>query len=59
MAVRSLARRGRALRLWRPDEGDVEVKGSLKRGIKLLMERQQANGEWLQEGIEGVFNKSW
>lgn len=23
------------------------------------MQRQQANGEWLQEGIEGVFNKSW
>lgn len=34
---------------------DVEA---LKRGIKLLMERQQENGEWLQESIEGVFNKS-
>ena len=22
------------------------------------MERQQPNGEWLQEAIEGVFNKS-
>ena len=30
----------------------------IKRGIKLIMERQQANGEWLQEAIEGVFNKS-
>ena len=31
----------------------------LERAIKLLMQRQQPNGEWLQEGIEGVFNKSW
>ncbi|KAK3377543.1 terpenoid cyclases/protein prenyltransferase alpha-alpha toroid [Podospora didyma] len=30
----------------------------LKKGIKLIMERQQPNGEWLQEAIEGVFNKS-
>lgn len=35
---------------------DVEP---IKKAIKLLMERQQANGEWLQEAIEGVFNKSW
>ena len=31
----------------------------IERAVRLLMERQQANGEWLQEGIEGVFNKSW
>ncbi|PKS07236.1 hypothetical protein jhhlp_005838 [Lomentospora prolificans] len=30
----------------------------LRRGIKLIMDRQKDNGEWLQEGIEGVFNKS-
>jgi lanosterol synthase len=30
----------------------------IKKGVKLLMERQQPNGEWLQEAIEGVFNKS-
>jgi len=30
----------------------------IKRGVKLIMERQQPNGEWLQEAIEGVFNKS-
>lgn len=30
----------------------------LKRGIRLIMERQQPNGEWKQEAIEGVFNKS-
>lgn len=34
---------------------DVE---RLKKGVRLLAERQQANGEWLQETIEGVFNKS-
>lgn len=34
---------------------DVEP---IKKGIKLIMERQQPNGEWLQEAIEGVFNKS-
>jgi len=30
----------------------------IKKGIKLIMERQQSNGEWKQEAIEGVFNKS-
>ncbi|KAI0396768.1 terpene synthase [Xylariaceae sp. FL0594] len=30
----------------------------IKRGIKLIMDRQQPNGEWKQEAIEGVFNKS-
>lgn len=30
----------------------------LKKGIQLIMDRQQANGEWLAESIEGVFNKS-
>ena len=32
--------------------------GPLRKGIKLIMDRQQPNGEWLQETIEGVFNKS-
>jgi len=35
---------------------DVEV---LKRALGLVVRRQRRNGEWLQEGIEGVFNKSW
>ena len=30
----------------------------IRSGIQLLMDRQQANGEWLPESIEGVFNKS-
>ncbi|KAF5011198.1 hypothetical protein FDECE_2684 [Fusarium decemcellulare] len=34
---------------------DVEP---LRKGIQFIMDRQQPNGEWLQEAIEGVFNKS-
>ena len=30
----------------------------IERAVKLIMKRQQKNGEWKQEGIEGVFNKS-
>jgi hypothetical protein len=30
----------------------------IERGIKLIMSRQQSTGEWLPEGIEGVFNKN-
>ncbi|KAI5786471.1 terpenoid cyclases/protein prenyltransferase alpha-alpha toroid [Peziza echinospora] len=30
----------------------------IERGIKLIMQRQQANGEWLTEAIEGVFNRN-
>ncbi|KAK4164433.1 terpenoid cyclases/protein prenyltransferase alpha-alpha toroid [Cladorrhinum sp. PSN259] len=30
----------------------------IKKGVRLIMERQQPNGEWKQEAIEGVFNKS-
>ncbi|KAF9972123.1 Lanosterol synthase (Oxidosqualene--lanosterol cyclase) [Actinomortierella ambigua] len=29
---------------------------ALKRGVQLIMSRQQANGSWKQEAIEGVFN---
>lgn len=31
----------------------------IERACKLIMKRQQPMGEWKQEGIEGVFNKSW
>lgn len=41
--------------LMHADYPDVDV---LKRGVRLIMERQQPNGEWKQEAIEGVFNKS-
>ncbi|KAI7848264.1 terpenoid cyclases/protein prenyltransferase alpha-alpha toroid [Circinella umbellata] len=30
----------------------------IRRGVEVIMKRQQANGEWLQESIEGVFNKN-
>lgn len=30
----------------------------IRRAVRLLMKRQQENGEWLQESIEGVFNKN-
>ena len=30
----------------------------IEKGVKLIMGRQGANGEWKQEAIEGVFNKS-
>ncbi|KAI8968238.1 terpenoid cyclases/protein prenyltransferase alpha-alpha toroid [Mycotypha africana] len=33
-------------------------KEPIRRGIQLIMKRQKANGEWLQESIEGVFNKN-
>ncbi|CAG8131311.1 unnamed protein product [Penicillium olsonii] len=39
-------------------EAGYPHKEPLERGIKLLMARQQRNGEWLQEAIEGVFNQS-
>lgn len=37
------------------DYADLEP---LRKGIRFIMSRQQENGEWLQEAIEGVFNKS-
>lgn len=38
--------------------GDFPEVDVITRGIKFIMNRQKANGEWLQEGIEGVFNRS-
>lgn len=32
--------------------------GPLRRGVRLIAERQRADGAWEQEAIEGVFNKS-
>ena len=37
-------------------EADYPHMEPLRKGIQLLMDRQQENGEWLQEAIEGVFN---
>ncbi|KAJ3115426.1 Lanosterol synthase (Oxidosqualene--lanosterol cyclase) [Phlyctochytrium bullatum] len=33
-------------------------KEPIERAVALLMRRQQSTGEWLQESIEGVFNKN-
>ncbi|GHJ90428.1 hypothetical protein NliqN6_6830 [Naganishia liquefaciens] len=30
----------------------------IRRGCDLIMSRQQANGSWLQEDVEGIFNKN-
>jgi lanosterol synthase len=40
-------------------EAGYPDKEPIKKGLQLIMSRQQANGEWLQEAIEGVFNCSW
>ena len=37
---------------------DFPDRNVIERAVRLIMGRQQGNGEWLQEGIEGVFNKS-
>nr|AFG34073.1 lanosterol synthase [Bipolaris eleusines] len=39
-------------------EAGFPDKEPLRKAVKLIMQRQQENGEWLQEAIEGVFNKS-
>ncbi|KAL2825897.1 terpenoid cyclases/protein prenyltransferase alpha-alpha toroid [Aspergillus cavernicola] len=39
-------------------EAGYPHKEPLEKAMKLLMSRQQPNGEWLQEAIEGVFNQS-
>ncbi|KAH8731824.1 lanosterol synthase [Phaeosphaeriaceae sp. PMI808] len=39
--------------------GETEAeKDVLRRAVRLIAGRQRANGEWVQEAIEGVFNKS-
>jgi lanosterol synthase len=38
--------------------GNYPEQQVLERGMRLLISRQQTTGEWLQEDIEGVFNKT-
>jgi lanosterol synthase len=40
-------------------EADYPDIDPIRKAIALIMERQLNNGEWAQEAIEGVFNKSW
>jgi lanosterol synthase len=39
-------------------EAEYPRREPIEDALKLIMSRQQPNGEWLQEAIEGVFNKS-
>ncbi|PNS16468.1 Lanosterol synthase [Sphaceloma murrayae] len=39
-------------------EAGFPERAPLERAVGMIMRRQRENGEWLQEGIEGVFNKS-
>ncbi|KAI8097506.1 terpenoid cyclases/protein prenyltransferase alpha-alpha toroid [Halteromyces radiatus] len=39
-------------------EAKYPIEEPIRRGIQFIMQRQQSNGEWLQESIEGVFNKN-
>jgi squalene cyclase len=41
---------------------DYPDKAPIEKGVKLIMSRQQPNGEWLQEAIEGMLlncSKNW
>ncbi|KAK5140297.1 hypothetical protein LTR04_003064 [Oleoguttula sp. CCFEE 6159] len=40
-------------------EAEYPDKGPIEKALTMITKRQQTNGEWLQEAIEGVFNKSW
>lgn len=40
-------------------ESGYPEKAPVKKALAMIMSRQQPNGEWLQEAIEGVFNCSW
>lgn len=40
-------------------EAGYPERGPLEKAVRLVMGRQQSNGGWKQEAIEGVFNKSW
>ena len=40
-------------------EAKYPDKTPIRKALTMIMSRQQRNGEWLQEAIEGVFNCSW
>jgi lanosterol synthase len=40
-------------------EAQYPQKAPIKKALTMILSRQQRNGEWLQEAIEGVFNCSW
>lgn len=40
-------------------EAGYPDKEPIKKALAMVVGRQQRNGEWLQEAIEGVFNQTW
>lgn len=40
-------------------EAEYPEREPIERAVKMVMSRQQVDGSWKQEAIEGVFNKSW
>ena len=40
-------------------EADFPQKEPIEKAVQMIMRRQQSQGQWEQEAIEGVFNKSW
>ncbi|KAL8704534.1 MAG: hypothetical protein Q9201_002308 [Fulgogasparrea decipioides] len=40
-------------------EAEYPEREPMEKAVKLVMSRQQEDGSWQQEAIEGVFNKSW
>ena len=40
-------------------EAEYPEKEPIENALRLIVARQQKDGQWLQEAIEGVFNKSW
>ena len=40
-------------------EAKCPDRGAVEKAVKMIMSRQGRKGEWEQEAIEGVFNKSW
>lgn len=38
--------------------GKSPATDAIKRGMELIMSRQQSDGSWLQEDTEGIFNKN-
>ncbi|KAI4242748.1 MAG: hypothetical protein L6R42_010916 [Xanthoria sp. 1 TBL-2021] len=40
-------------------EAEYPEREPIEKAVRLVMSRQQQDGSWKQEAIEGVFNKSW
>jgi lanosterol synthase len=56
---RTVVEKGLKVRACLSDSDMMPLVLSLTAKGQLILSRQQATGEWLQEGIEGVFNGTW